>query len=1189
MSSNEITYSTQLFDKQFEEIKTELKGESISFKGLWVFAYIEGANSLQSIYFNHVDIKTLRENNATILCEIEKTCLDCDYGSLGDAFQKMNTDDNPAVTFLRDTYNDPKGTVCYYDLIISQKHACFVIIKEGDKTLGVLDFFFEGELDINQEQKIVEFFEKRFKLSEKQQCLTDYINALLIKEYESLVKLQNEKEGDKTKNREYKEELSDAVEYIEQIIASSSKTPLMIIKHKQGGCIPELVVLNYDYIHSIVEHENRFCSLTNKDKGCYYFNEIKIINDECRCDNDFLKVFYLDVLKKIKPVVVTYKIKVFGVDYDVEIVCSSGLDRRFKIDTPSFSKLTDSEFQNNVAINKYRDERVCLKLEEILKEKNHIYAFSLSRKIEPHLEYLAKSKRGESDCSQRNNHISLSDEIKKFISPSTILPVQYGQKDNALLNRNNSERKNIVHFKITNKKVFKQTLKQLIAIKPDVYLTALNPYLNMTQKEPPLNFKNLNISIAGESPLQENKFSGIIKGKFSLIEAILQENEVKLQATRAAISQVMARNMSHNIGSHVMSKLINGLNAIDWKKTKYKSVTENGKKISEKLQDGIEPDKKLIGQLNILNDYMRCRMDYLADIALGTPVMQHGKKIGSVLDELDRVRLLLEHISGLSDFEYSIDVNDFRITVAMPNNILGCQAFYNIIENIIRNTAKHSGVKAAQFIIEIDEALSEKVDTKNTTTDDLNEYYKVTIYDDVDLDGKITERVKKQNDKIKSLIIDSNYRLRHGSLGMAEMKASASYLRREDLAHIDSKITPPLLQACAKDGKYLGYEFYLRKPKEVLYILQKSSDIELKEELKSEGFDSLSIEEFSTLLGNGKIFHHKFVIFEKTVGAEVTQCYEKYNSSLPLRCISKDSIKINSSDSVKTLLESIWGDWSKLKGYDGYKINNGFPDNGEKILSFFNHQESVIIDKLENRPVESIIEQKVFVESIGNLAHKYLPYNENIPRVIPKQDASENTNGQNIETCNELNKDNIKLYLAFLCNEYRRVIENNDEFIAYRKLVLLQLIDAAMTRVVVVDERIQSFADDKQSKNNDKYRKLMNLVNVFIPTNETINLSSSELNKEKDCLDLYINEELNKDTMFLVLHYGILERIYEDEIEKRLKEWSDKCIIIVTSGRGAHFELPEKIRFINLSNIHNAFIEIRNKYYIVSLLHSTRK
>jgi hypothetical protein len=1212
MSNKEKTYSTRLFDKQFVRIKAKLddllKDKSIKFKGIWVFTYIKGANSLQSIYFNHVEIDNLKQDHDKILKEIEKTCLDCDYGSLGYAFQELNAKDNEIVKFLKNTYDDPKGTVCYYDIIISQRHACFVKIKEGNHTLGVLDLFFDGDMEETYESKIVEFFKEGFDCSKGCQYLTDFINAFTIKEYERFLELQDEKNVFELETGKNIKELGNAVEYIERIIASSSMAPLMVIKHKRGEYIPELVVLNYDFIHSIIKHEQRFCSLT-ADKDCFYFKECKsFINNALCCKNDFMKLFYYDVLKKLNAVVIAKKINVVNVGYDVEIVCSC---ENIEIDESIFEALSNEvskndKLKNVIAINKYRDERVYLKLEEILREKDCVYAFSLSRIIKPHLRIILQLECENSDCCQRNDCVTY--EIKRFISPSTILPVQCLEKENKYLKSIESERKNIVHFQITNEKDFKKTLKQLIAINKDIYLKALSPYLNRCDNVHIFGYKNLIIDSIGEDPLKDNKFSEIIKGKYSLIEAILQENEVKLQATRAGISQVMARNMSHNIGSHVMSKLINGLNTIDWTTTKYESKTENGKKISNKLQDGIEPDKKLIEQLTILNDYMRCRMDYLADIALGTPVMQYGKRVGLILDDFDRVRLLLEHISGLSDFTYSIVINDPGITVAMPNNILGCQAFYNIIENIIRNTAKHSGVKEAQFIIEIDEASakkektsSEKDEMTNATTDDLNEYYKVTIYDNVNLRSEIQKRVDEQNEKINSSIIDSNYRLRHGSLGMAEMKASASYLRREDLAHIDSEITPPLLQACEKDGKYLGYEFYLRKPKEVLYILQKSSDIELSEELKSEGFDSLSIEEFLTLLGNGKIFHHKFVIFEKTVEEQLTKCYEQYNSSLPLRRISKDSIKINSSDSLKTLLESIWGDWSKLKGYDGYKTHNGFPDNGEKILSFFNHQESVIIDNLNNHSVESIIERKVFIESIGNLAHKYLPYNQDIPLVEPIKNDNQDSNENNIKVCNKINENDIDLYLAFLRNDNYRSIQNNSKFIAYRQLVLNQLIEAAMARVVVIDERIQSFADNEQDDKQDncednqnilkkdKYRKLMNLVNVFIPTNETINLSGSNLKKGKTCLDRYIEEQLKKDTMFLVLHYGILERIYKGEIKTRLNNWSGKCTIIVTSGRGSYFEIPEKIRFINLSNIHNAFIEVRNKYYIVSLLHSTRK
>ncbi len=211
-------------------------------------------------------------------------------------------------------------------------------------------------------------------------------------------------------------------------------------------------------------------------------------------------------------------------------------------------------------------------------------------------------------------------------------------------------------------------------------------------------------------------------------------DKIQETATRAAISQVMARNTSHNIGAHVMNKLIGSIRELalflfDDTKTNYKSTelkslhpdVENKlvdnpwiKKVlatfdaeAQKVRDCDKRNKILEERQNFfdealkneINNYVKCRMDYLADISFGTPLMQTNKyAYEDLFKRLDEVRLLLEHISGLDSFKYKIEftkngeplTTDKDLLVAIPNDILGTQAFYNILENIIRNTAKHS-------------------------------------------------------------------------------------------------------------------------------------------------------------------------------------------------------------------------------------------------------------------------------------------------------------------------------------------------------------------------------------------------------------------------------------------------------------------------------------------------------------------
>lgn len=337
-------------------------------------------------------------------------------------------------------------------------------------------------------------------------------------------------------------------------------------------------------------------------------------------------------------------------------------------------------------------------------------------------------------------------------------------------------------------------------------------------------------------------------------------SDIEQQATRAAISQVMARNTSHNIGAHVMNKLIGDLSALtlfDFFNTKehnYESTFEKDiKKLHKDVENKInDPDleslpeahkKKvlkhriLLEQISIFNNYVKCRMDYLADISFGTPLMQTNKyAFGELFKDLDKVRLLLEFISGLSDFKYEIRftkngeplTTDNDLLVAIPNDILGTQAFYNILENIIRNTAKHSSTKpdittfTVNFIDDVEKAEYCKCEvpckcSKPTKTElqyVLNEFIAVEIYDNIPIEEtdehlNLTEDdikefrekntlipndsrfrsyaeklVFKQNEKLNDDILKDN-KLRSSSLGLVEMDASAAYLRKRPVEFIN--------------------------------------------------------------------------------------------------------------------------------------------------------------------------------------------------------------------------------------------------------------------------------------------------------------------------------------------------------------------------------------------------------------------
>ncbi|WP_291124931.1 hypothetical protein [Flavobacterium sp. UBA6031] len=361
-----------------------------------------------------------------------------------------------------------------------------------------------------------------------------------------------------------------------------------------------------------------------------------------------------------------------------------------------------------------------------------------------------------------------------------------------------------------------------------------------------------------------------------------RQEEINRHATRAAISQVMARNMSHNIGSHVLSKMV----TVESVRNKYKKDNDH---TYISLFDNLYLDKnKTFNDDNYLianfNSYLRTRMDFLADIATGEPAMEVSRLlVRDVIGELDKNRILLNNISGVDGFKYEIIVKDCReceencandsckcngldkdIPVSIPNGILGYHSLFVIIENVIRNTAKHQGQDSSGedsvpppivFTIEL-----HKSENNNT-------YYEVLIYDSIPIteDFKIkpddikfieentneTYRVEnslfktkldwlvfQQNCRInKSVISSESGRLREGSWGLVEMDASSAYLRKQSPASIDEKKYDlqildnesrydklgghlNILKAVKKNN-FLAYRFHIMKPKELLIVDEK--------------------------------------------------------------------------------------------------------------------------------------------------------------------------------------------------------------------------------------------------------------------------------------------------------------------------------------------------------------------------------
>jgi hypothetical protein len=360
-----------------------------------------------------------------------------------------------------------------------------------------------------------------------------------------------------------------------------------------------------------------------------------------------------------------------------------------------------------------------------------------------------------------------------------------------------------------------------------------------------------------------------------------QLRKINDHATKAAISQAMLRNVSHNHGSHVLVNLIHHKKFSD---EKFQSILKDKEKANYIFRYDLDKDDdSKDGQIAIFNKYIKARMDFLSEITFGVSNMAISLTLENVFRELDKNLLLLNHISGIDGFPYEIEfvssdkipLHNFR--VAFPSDILGWQALYNIIEAVIRNTAKYADKSKLKEL----DAVRFTLEFSHLTDDDDhgNQLIKVEIFDNLPVSSEV------QLDKViqnllaltKQPVIDpKTNELRNKGLGVLEMQACAAFLRQIDVSEIDSEKyyaddreglknqsdNYPLLEPFKHEEGYLGYRFYLQKPEDFLFIGDWKIDASKRKILENQGIFFIAINDFIKSLEAGKTFNHQFIFYD---------------------------------------------------------------------------------------------------------------------------------------------------------------------------------------------------------------------------------------------------------------------------------------------------------------------------------------
>ncbi|MEO0183115.1 MAG: hypothetical protein ABIL40_06540, partial [candidate division WOR-3 bacterium] len=415
----------------------------------------------------------------------------------------------------------------------------------------------------------------------------------------------------------------------------------------------------------------------------------------------------------------------------------------------------------------------------------------------------------------------------------------------------------------------------------------------------------------------------------ALVELENAKKEIKKHALRSAVAAIMARNMSHNIGSHVLANITNDLDSLQVK-------LKDSESFMHKLKSSIYAE---------FNEYIQTRMDFIARITSGWPswtfpfdfylmlvrpfkfnyglLNNIAKSEGLTIDDFEiickinciEVSDCITPVCNKSDLHPNSIISFYHklkripeierifctkcknelkenlkytpVYVDIPEANIGAQAFYSILENFIRNSAKHGHRKCLN-----NEKFKIFIELKEET-----DCCKIKIYDNVSIienPADSNNLVKIMEDKIKKELIDGSGQIDPHDWGSKEMKISAAYL---NLAKIEDAEAKPLdtikpVSVTLNSRNYLGYEFNLRKPKYLMIV--DSKEHECKPLDNKLGIDICpSLDEIIR-----KKIRHKFLLVVPRNGEEekVLKSIQGNLEKLPFRIIifSKNTIELGS-------------------------------------------------------------------------------------------------------------------------------------------------------------------------------------------------------------------------------------------------------------------------------------------------------
>ena len=407
--------------------------------------------------------------------------------------------------------------------------------------------------------------------------------------------------------------------------------------------------------------------------------------------------------------------------------------------------------------------------------------------------------------------------------------------------------------------------------------------------------------------------------------------KAEMEAIKSAKAAIMSRNLSHNLGSHVMSYLKQSLKSVaDMEKSgALEEFSAKGKELPSIGKEQEKPELPYLVGTGRFISYLQERQDYIATVStdyIPYPSVVNFKD--AIYDELNpdyRFRrhtewkghkpanILLENIArseGLSrqavddqkgnniilryrNFD-GLNINDAKIdydnlrrwNFSLPGGIMGRQAVFSIVENVIRNAAKHGARNAGDDLIVTFDIIDPfdsnelngfdnifKARFNKEKSHDIDDLYILTLTTNTKADGDVLKKIIRA---INASLVDEGGNLNKSNKGIKEMVISAAWLRNLRIEELDRKTRStitPILWVRSVEGN-LQYVFCLPRVKEVALITDDNNSLLAKKDdnlWKSNGWYVYTLKEYEDLSSR----NFNFVILDKNLYGkkeEARQC-----------------------------------------------------------------------------------------------------------------------------------------------------------------------------------------------------------------------------------------------------------------------------------------------------------------------------